>query len=164
MTVPALTDLQRAIIDGYQQHLPSSLTPYQDMASELGSNEADVIAAIDDLIQRGLIRRLGPVFDHHRAGASTLVAMAIPTDKLEQEALSLNTFAGINHNYEREHQYNLWFVLTASHDQALQQRLEAICERHPWPVLVLPMEQAYHINLGFPLNWNGGADDVCAKR
>lgn len=164
MPTQPLTTLQRAILDTYQQQLPASLTPYQDMASALNSSEADVLQALDDLLQRGLIKRLGPVFDHHRAGASTLVAMAIPAQQLADEARRLSTFAGVNHNYEREHHYNLWFVLTASHPTALQQRLQAICNQHPWPVLVLPMEQAYHINLGFPLNWDGGQDEIRTNR
>ena len=158
-----LSALQKAILDRYQQSLPSSLTPYADMAAVLKCTEDEVLQAVSQLLQLGIIKRFGPVFDHQRAGASTLVAMAVPPAQLEQEALHLNAFAGLNHNYEREHEYNLWFVLTASHEQQLQQKLQDICAQHPWPVLVLPMEQSYHINLGFPLQWTGSQHESTAQ-
>lgn len=159
MTIPHLSTLQKAILQHYQQALPSSLTPYAAMAEALGSDEASVLQALQDLQTRGLISRIGPVFDHRRAGASTLAALAVPAAQLEQTALALNQIPGLNHNYEREHEYNLWFVLTAASHTQLQRQLASIRARYPWPLLVLPMEQAYHINLGFPLHWSDATDD-----
>ncbi|WP_430461091.1 Lrp/AsnC family transcriptional regulator [Thalassolituus sp. LLYu03] len=163
MQHPPLSELQKAILDRYQQSLPASLTPFADMATALNCSETDVINALNQLLEYGVVKRFGPVFDHQRAGASTLVAMAVDAHKLEEEALRLNAFAGLNHNYEREHQYNLWFVLTASSEQQLQLKLQEICACHPWPVLILPMEQSYHINLGFPLQWTGSQHESATQ-
>ena len=111
-----LTDLERRLLDGYQQGLPLSSTPYADMAQALGVNEADVLTALGHLQNLGVLSRVGPVFRTHTVGASTLAAMAVPDARLEEVAAIVNSFAAVNHNYQREHYYNLWFVATADDD------------------------------------------------
>ena len=61
----------------------------------------------------GRISRIGAVLRPGCFGASTLVAMAVPAARLAEVAGLVNAFPGVNHNYQREHAYNLWFVLTA---------------------------------------------------
>ncbi len=127
--------------------------PFLALARELGVKEQEVIDCLRDLRAKRIISRVGPVFDHHRAGASTLAALAVPPERLGEIADFVNTFEGVNHNYEREHEFNLWFVVTACDQEALQSVLQAIDEGTGMPLLILPMEQAYHIDLGFPLQW-----------
>ena len=72
-------------------------------------------------------------------------------DRLEQVAAIVNGEPGVNHNYEREHAYNLWFVVTGGSRDDLDISLAA----HPRPtglgVLDLPLERSYYIDLGFPI-------------
>jgi len=86
-------------------------------------------------------------------GASTLAAMAVPPGRLDQVAELVNGFPEVNHNDEREHRFNLWFVLTASDRACLDQVLAAISAATGLTVLDLPMLEEYHIDLGFPLRW-----------
>lgn len=58
-----------------------------------------------------------------RIGASTLAAMAVPPEQLDAVAAAVNRFPEVNHNYEREHRYNLWFVVTAGSEGRLQATL-----------------------------------------
>ena len=111
-----LTELERRLLDSYQQGLPLSPTPYADMAAALDVSEADVLAALQRLQGLGVISRVGPVFRTHAIGASTLAAMAVPEERLDEVAAIVNSFAAVNHNYEREHRFNLWFVATAASD------------------------------------------------
>ena len=57
----------------------------------------------------------------------------------------------VNHNYEREHAFNLWFVVAARDVEELRATLERISRKAGLPVLDLPLEEAYHIDLGFPI-------------
>ena len=57
----------------------------------------------------------------------------------------------VNHNYEREHHYNLWFVVTAADAAGVRGVLEDIEMRTGLAVLDLPLEQSFYIDLGFPL-------------
>lgn len=148
-----MTTLARQLLDRYQRGLPLSVNPYAEMAAELGVSEHDIIATLKQLREQKIITRVGPVFDHHKAGASTLVAMAVPPERLEEFADYINQYEAVNHNYAREHDYNLWFVVTAADQQQLQGTLEKIETDCGLPLLNLPMEQAYHIDLGFKLTW-----------
>ncbi|HWS03077.1 MAG TPA: Lrp/AsnC family transcriptional regulator [Gammaproteobacteria bacterium] len=148
-----LTDLERRLLDTYQQGLPLSSTPYADMAQALVVSEADVLTALTHLQNLGVLSRVGPVFRTHAIGASTLAAMAVPEDRLEAVAAIVNSFAAVNHNYEREHRFNLWFVATAASDAELTEVLEGIEELTNIKVMPLPMLEDYHIDLGFTLQW-----------
>ena len=100
-----------------------------------------------------MLSRVGPVFRTHAIGASTLAAMAVPEDRLEAVAAIVNSFAAVNHNYEREHRFNLWFVATAASDAELTEVLEGIEQLTNIKVMPLPMLEDYHIDLGFTLQW-----------
>ncbi len=148
-----LTDLERRLLDSYQQGLPASPTPYADMAQALGVSEAEVLAALGHLQQLGVLSRVGPVFRTHAIGASTLAAMAVPAQRLDEVAAIVSSFAAVNHNYEREHRFNLWFVATAASERELAEVLQEIERLTNIKVMPLPMLEDYHIDLGFNLQW-----------
>ena len=146
-----LDDLSRRLIDRFQHGLPLCAEPYAAMARELDCSEAAVLDALALLQQADALSRVGPVFEHSRAGASTLVALAVPEERLEQVAAQVNQHPEVNHNYVREHRYNLWFVLTAPHRAQIDQVLAQIAAETGLAPLDLPMQRAYRIDLGFPL-------------
>lgn len=148
-----MTGLERRLLDRYQRGLPVSATPFADMAQEMGVSEQEVLSTLQRLRDQKILSRVGPVFDHHRAGASTLAALAVPPERLEEIAAYINHFDGVNHNYAREHEFNLWFVVTAADQAQLQAVLATIEHDTGMRLLNLPMEQAYHIDLGFKLAW-----------
>jgi DNA-binding Lrp family transcriptional regulator len=146
-----IDNLSRRLIDRYQHGMPLCSEPYRAMAEELGCEEAEVLACLESLNAAGGLSRIGPVFEHSRAGSSTLVALAVPTERLEAVAARINQYPEVNHNYLREHDYNLWFVLTGpdrSHIDRLLAEIEADTGLVP---LDLPMETAFRIDLGFPI-------------
>lgn len=149
-----MNTLTRQLLDHYQRGLPLSSTPYADMAAALGVTEQEVLNQLAQLKEQGVISRVGPVFDHHKAGASTLAALAVPPERLEEIAAYINQFDAVNHNYAREHEYNLWFVVTAAEQAQVDAMLDTIKADCGMPLLNLPMEQAYHIDLGFKLAWH----------
>lgn len=150
---PDLTPLQRSLLNNYQQGLPLSPTPYADMAMQLGVQEREVLDTLGQLYQQGVISRIGPVFRTHSIGASTLAAMQVPEERLVEVASIINDFAEVNHNYEREHALNLWFVATAPDEAHLSLTLQHIEQLTGYEVLALPMLEDYHIDLGFELQW-----------
>jgi len=146
-----LTALEKCLLNEYQRGFPLCSSPYQVIAEQQGVTENVVIETLASLQQRGLSSRIGPVFAPRRAGASTLAALSVPADELENVADFVSSFAEVNHNYEREHSYNLWFVVTASDELHVQQVLDAIQAGTGLPVLKLPLERSFYIDLGFPL-------------
>jgi DNA-binding Lrp family transcriptional regulator len=147
----ALNDLEKRLLNEYQKGLPLSPTPFADIARRLGTSEALVLKILDRLQQLGVISRVGPVFKPKQVGASTLAAMAVPETLLETVADLISGYPEVNHNYERENSYNLWFVVTAPHQERLEQVLADMEQKTGYPILYLPLEKQFHIDLGFPL-------------
>lgn len=146
-----LTPLEKCLLNEYQHGFPVSAEPFADIAAQQDVTEAQVIATLKSLQQRGLISRVGPVFTPQRAGASTLAALSVSGDRLQAVADLVSRYDEVNHNYEREHHYNLWFVVTAADEAGVQAVLEDIEMRTGLPVLDLPLEHSFYIDLGFPL-------------
>jgi DNA-binding Lrp family transcriptional regulator len=80
-----------------------------------------------------------------------LAALAVPRARIDEVARMVSDHPQVNHNYEREHAYNLWFVVTAPDRERVDAVLDDIERRSGLETLRLPLEQAYHIDLGFPL-------------
>jgi len=155
-TAQQYTELERRLLNDFQQDLPLSATPYADMAARLGVDERAVLDALAGLQARGAVSRVGPVFRPNTIGVSTLAAMAVPGFDLERVAAWLNELPQVNHNYEREHPFNLWFVVTAADRGELDAVLDQIEAWSGCPVLDLPMLEDYFIDLGFDLNFDQG--------
>ncbi|MCE8017017.1 Lrp/AsnC family transcriptional regulator [Halomonas sp. MCCC 1A17488] len=149
-----LDALDRRLIDAFQRDLPLCPRPFAVMAERLGVSEAEVLARLHALQQDEVLSRVGPVFDHARAGASLLAAVSVPEAERDAVATAINRSPGVNHNYAREHDFNLWFVMTAADENQLEARLEALEEELGRPLLRLPMVEGYHIDLGFPIPWD----------
>ncbi len=151
--VQPIDSLEQSLLNDFQQGFPLSPTPFADMAKQLGVSEEQVIKKLESLQASGAVSRVGPVFRPHAVGASTLAAMCVPVEQLEEVAAQVNRFDAVNHNYEREHRLNLWFVATAPDEEQLQQVLQEIETTTGIEVIALPMLEDYHINLGFDLQW-----------
>jgi DNA-binding Lrp family transcriptional regulator len=148
-----LSELERKLLNDFQHDFPLSPAPYADIARRLGVSEAEVLATLARLQAAGAVSRVGAVVRPNTVGASTLAAMAVPPEELERAAAIVNGFAEVNHNYEREHRLNLWFVVTAPDRTRLQQVLDEIAARSGLEVLSFPLLEDYHIDLGFELRW-----------
>ena len=172
-----LTQLQQDIINNFQKGFPLCSNPYLaiaqklTVAQKLSNNhcalneenqitELSVFNALLDLDNLGVTSRIGPVFDHKKAGASTLAALAVNEKDLNKIASIVNQFEQVNHNYARgshfdKTDYNLWFVVTASDPVALNYTLTRIELLTGLQVLILPMEASYHLDLAFTINVTG---------
>lgn len=146
-----LDPVEAALLERYQRNFPLAPRPYAEIARELGVGEDAVLAALGRLRERGVLSRVGAVVRPNSVGCSTLAAMAVPADRLECVAALVGAYQEVNHNYEREHRFNLWFVVTAADAERLGEVIAEIEARTGLAVLDLPLVEAYHIDLGFPL-------------
>ena len=147
-----LSTLHKQLLNDYQQDFPLSPTPYRDIAEQLGVSEAEVLSAFKLLSEQQMISRIGPVIAPNSIGCSALVAMAVSEHDLERVAGVISAYPEVNHNYERENRFNLWFVLVADHEQHLQAVINDIEAKTGYQAMLLPMLADYFINLGFELN------------
>jgi DNA-binding Lrp family transcriptional regulator len=148
------TPLERKLLDGFQRDFPLVSRPFQAIADRLGVSEDEVIGALRHLQDQGAVSRVGAVVRPNKAGASTLAAMRVPPERLDEVAALVSAFAEVNHNYRRDHALNLWFVVAAPGAVRLEQVLSEIKAQSGLPVFDLPMLAEYHIDLGFDLSWS----------
>ena len=146
-----LSEGDRRLIDGFQRDFPLEPEPFRIVADKLDLDESGVLASLIRLSESGVISRLGAVLRPNCAGASTLAAMAAPAHRLETIAEAVNAEPGVNHNYEREHKLNLWFVVTGANRAAIAASLARIQSRVGLDVLDFPLLRSFHIDLGFPI-------------
>ncbi|SHM37677.1 transcriptional regulator, AsnC family [Paracoccus solventivorans] len=151
MTELAPDCLDTRLLDEFQRDLPLASRPFAVMAERLGTTEADVLSRLARLQDCGRISRVGATCRPNTAGASTLAALAIPEDWIEEVAAIVGAEPGVNHSYLREDRWNLWFVATAPSDAELAQSLARIEASSGLPVLSLPLVRPFNIDLGFRL-------------
>ncbi len=146
-----MSSLDAALLNDYQRDFPLVSEPFAQIARAHDMDTKSVLKALKSLKVAGKISRIGPVFRPNTIGVSTLAAMKIPANQLEQVAGLVNRYAQVNHNYEREHAYNLWFVVTAPDQQHLENTLGQIEKESGIEVMRLPLLKEFHIDLGFNL-------------
>jgi DNA-binding Lrp family transcriptional regulator len=151
MQTSTIDDTALRLLDEFQRDLPLEPRPFAAMAQQLGIDEDGLLAMLRRLLAEGAISRVGAVVAPHRAGWSTLAAMQVPPEMLDAVAEFVSGFEEVNHNYQREHRLNLWFVVTAASDWRVEQVLREIEYRTSMPVIDLPLEEAFRLDLGFRL-------------
>ena len=139
------------LLNRWQRDFPLEPRPFARIAEALGLDAAGVLARYYALAEDGALSRIGAVFRPNTVGASTLAAMRVPPDALERVAAQVSAQPEVNHNYEREHALNLWFVATAADAPSLERALTRIEQASGHAVLRLPLVEEYHIDLGFDL-------------
>ncbi|MDO9103763.1 MAG: Lrp/AsnC family transcriptional regulator [Methylovulum sp.] len=149
-----LTDLHKHLLNDFQRDFPLSVRPYQEIADTLGVTEDEVLAALTDTAVQQYISRIGPVIRPNHIGVSTLVAMAVPEEHLQTVADKISAYPEINHNYEREHRLNLWFVAIASDVEHLNHFINEVERETGYKTLQLPLLNDFFIDLGFKLDLN----------
>jgi DNA-binding Lrp family transcriptional regulator len=157
------SSLEFRLLNEFQRDFPLCPAPFAELAVRLGVGEKLVLTELERLRREGKISRVGAVFAPKRIGASTLAAMAVPPERLAAVAATVNRFPEVNHNYEREHRYNLWFVVTAASEGRLQATLGAIEKAAGYALLSLPLLEEFHIDLGFPLHGESVKEKAVAR-
>lgn len=145
-----LDTLDRAIINELQGGFPICESPYAMVAEQLGTSEGELIARLQRLLDEKILSRFGPMYHAERLGGGlTLAAMAIPDEQFDAVAEQVNAFPEVAHNYAREHELNMWFVLATETPQRIDEVIGEIEAATGFNVINMPKEQEFFIGLRF---------------
>ena len=147
--------LEMRLLNEFQRDFPLLPEPYAAIAERLDVDEAWVHATLACALADGRVSRVGAVFRPGAIGVSTLAALAVPPEDLVRAAATVSARAEVNHNYEREHRFNLWFVATAPNRPALDEALAAIARDTGHAPIALPLVADHWIDLGFDFVGSG---------
>lgn len=150
--LPVLEDIDREILDRLQTDFPLAERPFAVMAEALDISEEELIIRIAAMKENGLIRRIGGIMDSRNLGfCSTLCAVSVPEEQVEDIAGIINAQPGVTHNYLRDHQYNLWFTLTMPSREETMAVLQELESSLGLNIITMPAEKVYKIKLAFDM-------------
>lgn len=110
----------RELLNALQGDIPVSSTPFAIVGQIIEMSEKEVLKRAEKLRRAGVLRRMQLVFNTRALGYTTCLAAAkVAEDKLERAASVMNIHPGVYQNYQRNHDYNLWFSLAIPPDSRL---------------------------------------------
>jgi DNA-binding Lrp family transcriptional regulator len=152
----SLDETDKQILQILQDDFPIVEEPWLEISNRLKINQEEVLKRVKRLTEAGAITKIGPIFDSSRIGlkAATLVAMRVPQTQVPKVAATINQYDNVSHNYERDHDYNVWFTLAAADSAELTKTLEDIKQKtgvEENDILNLPTANRFKINVHFQL-------------
>ena len=121
----SLAESDKELLNEIQWTFPLVTRPFDAIAKKFDTTPENIKEKLNNLKEIGVLRQLSAIFDTRKLGyTSSLVAMEIEHDKLEYVASQINRHPGVSHNYERDHQFNLWFTLAVPPGADLNAELE----------------------------------------
>ena len=135
------------LINRVQKGFPLRSDPFGEIAAELDLEKDWVITRLNELKELDIISRFGSVVKRKKNRFSTLAALKVPCDRVNDVAHLVSSYEEVTHNYLREHDYNLWFVIQAKTESKLNDILNDLRQHMDFPMLNLPILESYHSDL-----------------
>lgn len=147
-TPPPLDETNRQIINGLHGGFPLCERPFAEIAPRFGLTEETLIGRLERLLQDRVLSRFGPLFNAERLGGGlTLAAMQVPEARFEAVAEIVNGFPEVAHNYARDHDLNMWFVVATERPEKVAEVVAEIEHATGIEVLDLPKEEEFFLEL-----------------
>lgn len=146
--MPELSDIDRQILATLQGDFPICERPYAEAAAQLGIGEAELLARLESLLSDKVLTRFGPMFQiEEMGGAFVLAALAVPEARYEEVTSLVNALPQVAHNYRREHQLNMWFVLATESKAGIADAIAQIEHDTGLPVYAFPKEREFFVEM-----------------
>jgi len=142
----------KAILNLINRSFPLEERPYKIIAERIGTAEHDVINRVEKMRKSGIIRRTGATIEKNRIGwYSTLCALDVPPDRIDEYTGVVNTYPEVTHNYIRSGHPNCWFTLITPNRSRCRQIIKDIHASLGIEILDLPANRIFKIAVGFQL-------------
>lgn len=143
-----LTTVDRQIIDSLQGDFPICEQPYAEVAGRLGISEDQLLQRLEQLLADKILTRFGPMYQIERmGGAFVLAALAVPETRYDEVTALVNALPQVAHNYRREHELNMWFVLATETQGGIADAVAQIEQDTGLPVYAFPKEREFFVEM-----------------
>lgn len=144
--MPVIGPTGKAIINGLQGGFPLTPRPFRDAGAELGLSEGELLEGVRDLVGTGQLSRFGPLWNAEMLGGDVcLAAIAVPPERFDEVAEQVNAHPEIAHNYERTHEFNMWFVVSAEDPRRIGQVIAEIEAETGLVVHAMPKQHEFFV-------------------
>ncbi len=148
-----MDNLSREIINRYQGGFPLVERPFAELGKELDADEKVVIHSIQKLLKSRVLSRFGPLYNAAGlGGALTLAAVSVPQEDFLTVSAQINSLPEVAHNYRRDHELNMWFVLATETPAAIQNSILLIEQITGLRVYSFPKLREYYLGLWLNLD------------
>ena len=145
-----LHDHDKKIINQLQGGFPICESPWDELERRLEIPAEEIINRIEHLKSEGLLSRFGPMYHAEKMGGGlTLAAMKVDKSRYDEVTEIVNSFSEVAHNYEREHELSMWFVIATESPEQIQQVISEIEQKTGIRVYNMPKQQEFFLNLKF---------------
>ncbi len=160
----SLDSLSIKIINKLQGGFPISSTPFADAANWFDIDENTLMQKINELLTSGYLTRFGPLFDADKlGGAFTLAALKAPEEDFERISDIVNSFDEVAHNYQRDNELNMWFVIASDKSENIAITINAIQEASGVEVYNFPKSKEFYIGLWLDIDNDGSISTSSIK-
>jgi len=145
-----MDEIDKQIINSLQGNFPIEDHPYQIIAQQLDISEDELLSRLEQLLSSKTLTRFGPMYDIQKLGGCfSLCAIRVPTQMFEQTTEIVNSFSQVAHNYERDHEFNMWYVLATESLAEIDTINQAIEQKTGLKVYNMPKIQEFFVGLHF---------------
>ena len=148
-----LTSKDKKILNYLRKDFPISDRPYRIIADKLNLSESFVYKRAGFLKRKKFIRKITPMFDLKRLGFNTtLIALEVSQNKIEEVGTFLNRLDSVTHNYLRDGQFNIWFTLIYESNKEKYNLINALKTRYNIArILDLPIIKKIKLDFKLPI-------------
>ena len=145
-----LTAHDRIIINELQGGFPICENPWDELSEQLDIPVDELIHRIERLQDSGILSRFGPIYNAQKMGGGlSLAAIKVPEARYDEVTEIVNSFDEVAHNYARDHELNMWFVLATELPEQIESVIADIEQQTGLKVYNMPKEEEYFLELKF---------------
>jgi len=113
-------EVKNTLLSLIQKEFPLTKKPFEKLAQKLSITEDEVIQILKEEKENSIIRQISPIYDTKKLGyKSSLVSFKIDEKDIQKATQIINSHPGVSHNYERNHDFNIWFTIAIAPDSKL---------------------------------------------
>jgi len=148
-----MNEIDHQILDELQNNFPLNPNPYEVVSDKLKIPCQQLTERLEKLIADGVIRRLGASLNSHKFGFfSTLAAISVKDDTIDQASEIIKKYPEITHSYLRNDHFNIWFTIIAANNERVEgvlKDIQSALSLENCQILNLPMKRLFKLNARF---------------
>lgn len=128
-----MSPLERALVKATQGGLPLVARPYEELASQLGVPQEEVLCALRRMLADGRIRRIGAVPNHYALGytANAMSVWDVADEAVDELGRRVGALPFVTHCYRRPRRlpdwpYNLFAMVHGASRADTEKKIEII--------------------------------------
>ncbi|MBW2218360.1 MAG: Lrp/AsnC family transcriptional regulator [Deltaproteobacteria bacterium] len=122
-----ITKLEKKIIASIQGDIPVTQRPYLEISKTLRIEEEELLDILQNLVNKGVIRRFGATLRHQRSGfkANAMAAWQVDEERINEVGEVMAGFKEVSHCYRRNPAegwpYNLYTMIHALSEESCKE-------------------------------------------